>query len=68
MLKALSHYNVLANVCQRIKYISSTLAYVENLIKNQRKPLSELMQNVRETNIAYINVLGEFSYVGANVP
>ena len=28
-LKALSHYNVLANVCQRMKYISSTLAYAE---------------------------------------
>ena len=27
--KALSHYNVLANVCRRMKYISSTLAYVE---------------------------------------
>ena len=28
-LKALSHYNVLANVCRRMKYISSTLAYAE---------------------------------------
>ena len=29
ILKALSHYNVLANVCRRIKYISSTLSYAE---------------------------------------
>ena len=29
-LKALSHYNVLANVCRRMKYVSSTLAYAEN--------------------------------------
>ena len=28
-LKALSHYNVLANVCRRMKYLSSTLAYAE---------------------------------------
>ena len=28
-VKALSHYNVLANVCRRMKYISSTLAYAE---------------------------------------
>ena len=28
-LKALSHYNVLANVRRRMKYISSTLAYAE---------------------------------------
>ena len=27
MVKALPHYNVLANVCRRMKYISSTLAY-----------------------------------------
>ena len=27
--KALSHYNVLANVCRRMKYLSSTLAYAE---------------------------------------
>ena len=32
-------------------YISSTLAYAENLIKNQKEPLSGLMQSVRETNI-----------------
>ena len=30
-VKALSHYNVLANVCRRMKYISSTLAYAEIL-------------------------------------
>ena len=29
LLKALSHYNVLANVCQRMKYLSSTLTYAE---------------------------------------
>ena len=28
-IKVLSHYNVLANVCRRMKYISSTLAYAE---------------------------------------
>ena len=28
-VKALSHYNVLANVCRRMKCISSTLAYAE---------------------------------------
>ena len=28
-LKALSHYNILANVCRRMKYISITLAYAE---------------------------------------
>ena len=28
-LKALSHYNVLANVCRRMKYIYSTLAFAE---------------------------------------
>ena len=28
-IKALSQYNVLANVCRRMKYISSTLAYAE---------------------------------------
>ena len=27
LLKAPSHYNVLGNVCRRMKYISSTLAY-----------------------------------------
>ena len=51
MLKALSHYNVLADVCRRMKNISNTLAYAEIQLKNQRKPLSELMQSVRETNI-----------------
>ena len=45
-LKALSHYNVLANVCRRMKDISSTLAYADIEIKNQRKPLSELLQSV----------------------
>ena len=45
-LKALSHYNVLANVCRRMKNISSTLAYAEIELKNQRKPLSELIQSV----------------------
>ena len=50
-LKALSHYNVLADVCRRMNNISSTLAYAEIQLKNQRKPLSELMQSVRETNI-----------------
>ena len=29
LLKALSHYNVLANVCRRMKYISSALAYAK---------------------------------------
>ena len=29
ILKALSHYNVLANVCRLMKYISSMLAYVD---------------------------------------
>ena len=28
-LKAMSHYNVFANVCRRMKNISSTLAYTE---------------------------------------
>ena len=32
--KALSHYNALANVCRRMKYISRTLAYDEILLKN----------------------------------
>ena len=50
-LKALPYYNVLANACRRMNYISSTLAYAEISIKNQRKPLSDLMQSVRETNI-----------------
>ena len=50
-IKALSHYNVLANVCRRMKNISSTLAYAEIQFKNRTKPLSELMQSVRETNI-----------------
>ena len=50
-LKALSHYNVLSNVCWRMKNISSTLAYAEIQLKNRTKPLSELMQSVRETNI-----------------
>ena len=45
-IKALSHYNVLANVCRRMKNISSTLAYAEIELKNQRKPLSELIQSV----------------------
>ena len=43
--KALSHYNVLANVCRRMKNISSTLAYAEIELKNQRKPLLELIQS-----------------------
>ena len=37
-LKALSHYNVLANVCRRMKYISSTLAYAEILLKIRGSP------------------------------
>ena len=45
-LKALSHYNALANVCRRMKNISSTLAYAEIELKNQGKPLSEFMQSV----------------------
>ena len=42
--KALSHYNVLANVCPRMKNLSSrwhTLVYAEMELKNQRKPLYE---------------------------
>ena len=45
-VKALSNYNVLANVCRRMKNISNTLAYAEIELKNQRKPLSELIQSV----------------------
>ena len=36
-LKAVSHYNVLANVCRRMKNISSTLAYAEIELKNPEK-------------------------------
>ena len=46
ILKALSHYNVLANVFRRMKNISNTLAYAEIELKNQRKPFSELIQSV----------------------
>ena len=46
-VKALSHYNDLANVYRRMKNVSSTLAYAEVEINNQRKPLSELIQSVR---------------------
>ena len=55
-VKALSHYNVLANVCRRM------LAYALNLIKNQRKSLSELMQSGRATNIERMsNLLVNYS-------
>ena len=42
-LKALLHYNVLANIklCRCMKKISTMLAYAEIELKNQRKPLSE---------------------------
>ena len=36
-VKALSHYNVLANVCRRMKNISSTLAYAETEFKKSEK-------------------------------
>ena len=36
-LKALSHYNVLASVCRRMKNLSSMLAYAEIKLKNQEK-------------------------------
>ena len=45
-LKALSHYNVLANVCRRMKNMPSTLAYAEIELKKQREPLSELIPSV----------------------
>ena len=39
-LKALAHYNVLANVCWQMKNISSTLTYAEIELKKVRESLS----------------------------
>ena len=36
-LKALSHYNVLVNVCRHMKNISSTLTYAEIELKKSEK-------------------------------
>ena len=55
--KALSHYNVLANVCRRMKCISSALAYGEIELKIKGKPLSGLMQSVRERSIGRMSYL-----------
>ena len=56
-VKALSHYNVLANVCRRMKIYLVRWHTLKSNLKNQRRPLSELMQSVRETNIERVSNL-----------
>ena len=57
-LMDLSHYNVLANVCQRMKILSKTLAYVKVEWKKSEKALTwtntKRMQNVLNVYTTYV--------------
>ena len=62
---ALSDYNVLANVCQRMKNWCKTLAYVEVERKKSEKSLSwtnaQRMHNAMNVCVTYVQRMGNLN-------